>query len=312
MDFRRVVFVALLASCAAPTRFVDRPILWRDPDDAPIRQPKTRGEGIQWTGFRDAIVFPADRALTLAYGEESWNVNALDEVPDSSWFVDPRRTGDGHMPPRSFTADEIARGAFGDDPGPIAPYRVVKGKTIGSTPGLVIVDARGRKYMFKLDPPGWIGLNTSTEVVASRLAWAAGWLVPAEMIVDVKPEDLILDPKSPVTPAMLADLLKRTPRESDGTIRACASVWLAGRNIGPWAYMGRRSDDPNDRIDHQNRRDVRAFGVFAAWVNDIDTMENNTMDAYVGSDGSGHVVHYQQDVGGSFGQFAGSKPASSK
>jgi hypothetical protein len=68
--------------------------------------------------------------------------------------------------------------------------------------------------------------------------------------------------------------------------------------------MGRRGDDPNDRIEHQNRRDVRAFGVFAAWMNDIDTMENNTMDAYVGEDGRGHVVHYQQDVGGSFGQFA--------
>jgi hypothetical protein len=314
MTGKHTVLVALLAGCAAPTRFVDRSILWRDPDDAPIRQPKTRGEGIKWTGFRDAIVFPADRALSLDYGDESWNVNALDEVPDSSWYVDLRRTSDAHLPPRAFTAEEMARGLFGDDPGPIAPFRVVKGKTIGSTPGLVVVDARGRKYMFKLDPPGWIGLNTSTEAVATRLAWAAGWLVPSEKIIDVRPEDLILDPKArtknandediPLTTAMLADLLRRTPREADGTVRACASVWLTGRNIGPWAYMGRRDDDANDRIDHQNRRDVRAFGVFAAWVNDIDTMENNTMDAYVGEDGHGNVVHYQQDVGGSFGQFA--------
>jgi len=72
------------------------------------------------------------------------------------------------------------------------------------------------------------------------------------------------------------------------------SRWLQGDNLGPWAYTGRRSDDGNDRIEHQNRRDVRAFGVFGAWLNDIDTMENNTMDAYVGADGKGHVVHFSR------------------
>jgi hypothetical protein len=309
---RSLALVLLLAGCATTSRFSDRPVLWRDPDDLPIRRPRApEPTGIHWSGLRDAIVLPADRALSLDYGVESENVNALDEAPDSSWYVDIRRQG---VRPRHFTADEITRGPFADDPGPIAPYTIVKGKTIGSTPGLVIVDARGTRYMFKLDPPGWLGLNTSTEVVATRLAWASGWLVPAEKIVDIRPDELILAPdartkdkldrEAPLTTAMLADLLKRTPRETDGTLRVCAGRWLAGRSLGPWKYVGRRSDDANDRIEHQNRRDVRGFGVFAAWVNDIDTMENNTMDAYVGADGKGHVVHYQQDVGGSFGQFA--------
>ena len=310
-----LLFLLMLGGCATSTRFQDRQVLWRDPDSAPIRQPRAPlPTGIQYAGLRDALVFPADRALALDYGVESENVNALDEVPDSSWWVDIRRTGDEHARPRHFTADEMRRGPFGDDAGPVPPFTVVKGKTIGSTPGLVITDARGQRYMFKLDPPGWLGLNTSTEVVASRLAWAAGWLVPAEMIVDVRPDQLVLSPKAhakdsrdrdiPLTQAMLDDLLHRTPREADGTLRVCAGKWLEGRSLGPWRYMGRRGDDPNDRIDHQNRRDVRAFGVFAAWMNDIDTMENNTMDSYVGEDGRGHVVHYQQDVGGSFGQFA--------
>ncbi len=309
----------VLAGCAtSATRFADRPVLWRDPDDLPIARPHAPPPtGIQWSGFRDAIVFPADRALTLDYGEESENVNALDEVPDSSWWMDIRRNGDhdgAFLRPRAFSAGEIERGAFGDDPGPIPPFTIVKGKTIGSTPGLVVLDARGTRYMFKLDPPGWLGLNTSTEVVAARLAWASGWLVPAEMIVDVRADQLVLSPTArsknardeevPLTATMLEELLRRTPREANGTIRVCAGRWLEGRSLGPWAYTGRRADDPNDRIEHQNRRDVRAFGVFAAWVNDIDTMENNTMDAYVGPDGRGHVVHYQQDVGGSFGQFA--------
>jgi hypothetical protein len=318
MTRRHLVLLLALSGCATTSRFSDRPVLWRDPDNLPIKRPHApEPAGIQWTGFRDAVVFPADRALSLDYGEEAANVNALDEVPDSSWFVDVRRAGlqdEARVRPRSLSAEEITRGPFGDDPGPIAPYTIVKGKTTGSTPGLVIVDARGARYMFKLDPPGWLGLNTSTEVVATRLAWASGWIVPAETIVDARAEDFVLaaDARTknqwgqelPLTASMLADLLRRTPREADGTIRVCAGRWLDGRSLGPWAYTGRRGDDPNDRIEHQNRRDVRGFGVFAAWVNDIDTMENNTMDAYVGSDGKGHVVHYQQDVGGAFGQFA--------
>jgi hypothetical protein len=311
---RSLALVLLLAGCAT-SRFSDRAVLWRDPDDRPIRRPHApEPTGIEWSGLRDALVLPAARALSLNYGDEAENVNALDEVPDSSWFVDVRRQGTDRARPRHFSPDEITRGPFGDDPGPIPPFTIAKGKTIGSTPGLVIVDARGTRYMFKLDPPGWLGLNTSTEVVATRLAWASGWLVPAEKIVDVSPAELRLAPGArtkdrsgkdvPLTPAMLDDLFRRTPREADGTLRVCAGRWLDGRSLGPWAYTGRRSDDANDRIEHQNRRDVRGFGVFAAWVNDIDTMENNTMDAYVGADGAGHVVHYQQDVGGSFGQFA--------
>lgn len=318
MRCHHLALLTLVAGCATTARFPNRPVLWRDPDTLPIARPHAPlPAGIQWTGFRDALLFPADRALALDYGEEATNVNALDEVPDSSWYFDVRRVGltdEERVRPRALGRDGMTRGPFGDDPGPIAPFTIIKGKTIGSTPGLVVRDARGKLYMFKLDPPGWLGMNTSTEVVATRLAWASGWIVPAEMIVDVRTEDLLLsafarthnahDEEIPLTAEMLSDLYRRTPRQADGTLRVCAGRWLDGRSLGPWAYTGRRGDDPNDRIDHQNRRDVRAFGVFAAWVNDIDTMENNTMDAYVGAEGSGHIVHYQQDVGGSFGQFA--------
>ncbi len=309
-----IFFAAAWSGCATTGLFSDRPILWRDPDDLPIALPKPHTAGIQWTGMRDAVVLPAERALSLDYGEESWNVNALDETPDSTWYVDIRRSDGGQAPPRAFTVEEMTRGPFGDDRGPVLPLTITKGKAEGSTPGLVALDARGKRYMLKLDPPGWLGLNTSTEVVATRLAWAAGWLVPSEKIIDVKPADLILSPKArtkdrwdmevPLTAEMVAALLERTPHEADGTIRICASRWLEGKNVGWWAYTGRRPDDPNDRIPHEDRRDVRGFGVFAAWVNDIDAMENNTMDAYVGPEGKGHLIHYQQDVGGSFGQFA--------
>src|SRR5258706_7280824 len=177
MNAQRVAIVAVaVAGCATSGRFADRPILWRDPDTSPIARPAVQSAGIQWTGLRDAVVFPVDRALSLDYGEESWNVNALDEVPDSSWFVDLRRPADAHLPPRAFSVEEMARGPFGDDAAPILPLTIVKGKTIGSTPALAALDARGKRYMLKLDPPGSLRPNTSTEGVATRPAWAAGWL----------------------------------------------------------------------------------------------------------------------------------------
>jgi hypothetical protein len=75
-----------------------------------------------------------------------------------------------------------------------------------------------------------------------------------------------------------------------------------------FSAVGTRTDDPNDRIAHQNRRELRGFGVFAAWVNDTDTFQSNTLDVYVGPPGAGHVVHYQQDVGGAFAVWA-ARPA---
>jgi hypothetical protein len=76
--------------------------------------------------------------------------------------------------------------------------------------------------------------------------------------------------------------------------------------VGPFRYSGRRRDDPNDRYAHENRREVRGFGVFSAWVNNADAIEDNTLDMYEGEDGRGHLVHYQQDVGGSFDAWGAS------
>jgi hypothetical protein len=39
-------------------------------------------------------------------------------------------------------------------------------------------------------------------------------------------------------------------------------------------------------------------------VDDVDTFDNNTFDSYEGAPGKGHVIHYEQGVGASFGRFA--------
>jgi len=314
---RRVIAVAVViaSSCAPPVRFTERAILWREPDTGPSPLPKTTESLFTYIGLRDAMYLPADRELRLDYGRESTNVNALDEVPDSTWFADPRRVVDGDGVVRAlkaFTDEQMERGAMLDDAPPEPPFTVTKGKGVGANLGFQVKDRLGRKYLFKMDPPGLIGMDTSTEVVVSRLAWAAGWNVPAETLIDFRREDLILSPQAttrnarldetvPLTDEMLGRMLDSVPTLPDGSIRAIASRWIAGRIIGPFAWYGRRRDDANDRVKHEDRRDLRAFGMFSMWVNDIDTLETNTLDAYVGKPGEGHVIHYQQDVGGSFG-----------
>jgi hypothetical protein len=306
----RPLAVLLVCSCAPEVRFADRGILWVEHDDAPIPLPAEQDSLLVGPGVRDELFGSADRVLRLDFGREAGNVNALDEVPDSSWFADPRGPGGT----RALSDEEMVRGADGDEEPPQPPFTILRAKTEGATVGFIVSDARRRQLLLKLDPPGWVGLATSTEVVATRLVWAAGWRVPRFWLVDVHPDQLRRAPDAmtknewrrpvPLDDVKLHEMLARAPRQADGTLRAAMSEWIGGIILGPYRYFGRRRDDANDRVPHQDRRDLRGFSVLSSWLNNIDTQEQNTLDSYVGELGRGHVVHYQQDVGGSFGSRA--------
>ena len=309
-----LIVMLLAGGCAPGVRFADRAVLWKDTDDKPVPMPAPREPPYHWIAIRDAAFLPLDRSLSLDYAREATNVNAVDETPDSSWWTDRRRVP-GQARPRNLGEEEMARGAFLDRPRPVMPLTVTKGKDKGGNLGFIVKDALGRQFAIKIDPPDYVSLETSTEVVVSRLAWAGGWNVPAESIIDLHVGDLLLSPKAstvnesgdkvPLDKEHFRELLARAPTAADGSIRALASLWIEGSIIGPYTYYGRQADDGNDRIPHQDRRDLRGYGVFCAWVNNIDTTDINTLDSYVGDKGRGHVVHWQQDVGGSFGGRAG-------
>jgi hypothetical protein len=307
---RALLMMLSMSGCVPAVRFADRAILWRDPDDKPIPVPAPRDPPYNWMAVRDSAFLPLDRLTKLDYGRHAVNVNAVDEVPDSSWWTDRRRLPD-RARPRGFNDGELVGGAFADRPRPRLPLTVVKGKDKGGTLGFIVKDALGQKFAIKIDPPGYVGVGTSTEVVVSRLVWAAGWNVPAESLLELRAGDLTLSPDAttsddfgrqvPLDGDRFRKLLARAPMSTSGTIRALASLWIEGIILGPYRYFGRRDDDGNDRVNHEERRDLRGYGVFCSWVNNIDTTETNTLDTYVGARGRGHVVHYQQDVGGAFG-----------
>src|SRR5690606_23261742 len=126
-------------------------------------------------------------------GGEAVNVNALDEVPSSSWFEN--RIGNAPLSPA-----EIARGPCREAPfDPTGPLKVVSGKPDGVYPGFVVEDPRGRRFLLKLDIPAQPGRATAAEVIASRIYHAAGFHVPCYELVFVPPSALRIAPGATVT-----------------------------------------------------------------------------------------------------------------
>jgi hypothetical protein len=227
-------------------------------------------------------------------------VNTLGEVPDSSWFTNRS----------ALTNDELKKGARVHG-GPQPPFTVVAAKTEGVTPGFRIKDGRGLTYFIKVDPATNPEMATSADVMGALFLYAAGYNVPENYILLAHREDFRLSEKATITAlsgkkhpmnrSQLEKILDAVPVESDGTIRLMASLSISGRIIGPFRYEFVRSDDPNDLIPHDRRRDLRGLEVLFAWLNHTDAKGDNSLDSVVGKEADARIVHHLLDFGDSFG-----------
>ena len=235
------------------------------------------------------------------------NVNSIDEVPDGAWFTNRAGT-------RPLTDRDVARGAntgLGPVPG---RWVVVAAKSDGITPGFTVRDERGDIWFLKFDPPGWRGMATGTEVTVAKLFWALGYHTPEYYISQLRADDLAIDPQAEITPprarprAMkkqdIAWLLTTAERDPDGSYRVIASKALPGKPVGRFRFFGTRPDDPNDVYPHEHRRELRAYGTFAAWFNHVDAKSINTLDTLVAENGRTVVRHHLLDFGSTLGSAA--------
>ena len=90
-------------------------------------------------------------------------------------------------------------------------------------------------------------------------------------------------------------------------IRALASRYIAGKVVGGFAASGTRRDDPNDRVPHQDRRELRGYGVIASWLDHTDINESNTIDTWMADPADPHIHylrHYLVDFGKALGVMA--------
>jgi len=190
-------------------------------------------------------------------------------------------------------------------------WTVISAKNEGVTPGFTIVDANKRMFYVKFDPLGNPEMATTADTVTSRFFWALGYHVPHNNLVHFKPDQLVLgsDVTLPdrngkprkMTRADLLEILLKVPKGADGTYRATASEALPGKPIGPPRYNGIRTDDPNDVVPHEHRRDQRALHVIDAWLDHDDSRAINNLDALVTADGVSYIKHYQLDFGSTLG-----------
>lgn len=320
-------FVAALA-CAplrgafageAPLR--DAPVVWEMDDRTDAPKPAERDPNLLRDGIDESFIHPIGRLFnpsrlvrkvgTLFGGDHvqaASNLNALDEVPNSSWFTNRI----GLLP---VTPADAARGPLKDDgPDRSAPWTVVSAKTQGVTPGFNIKDARGQTYLLKFDPPCCPGMSSAAGVITGRLLHTAGYNVPEDFVVTFRREDLVLGEKVRFTDSEgakrtmtvedLERILSSVVRDPGGSWRAIASKFLSGKPVGPFSWRGRRKDDPLDPVRHENRRELRGLHVIAAWLDHFDMKQGNTLDMYVEEGGRHYVRHYLIDFASTLGAGA--------
>jgi len=290
-----------LVGCATTRTATSIPrgqVVWNDPDRRPFEvAPGERPLPGAWAIVDRSVFLPMTRALSVPAPEEATNVNALDEVPNSSWFHNRWRT------PRS--AGEVARGACSGRPEPELPLTVFRAKAEGVSPGFFVRDAAGREYLAKVDRPTQPYQETAAEVVGSALHHAVGYHVPCNRVRHVAREELVLGEEAALDPAELDGLLVGVTRGSDGRLRMMLSELIEGEVLGPWRFQGTDEEDPNDVVDHEDRRDVRAMHVMAAWIHRYDAKTRNTMRVFVDADddGDGFVRHYLLDFADALGRM---------
>ncbi len=206
-----------------------------------------------------AVLVPARDLLTLdplwraAFGCPAWNADGAG-VADSSFYTNRR--------PDELTPARVALGACTDPP-PEPPFTITRLKTSGATTGFVGTDARGRKYLFKLDHPDYPELGTSAEVIGSRILWALGYHVP---------------------PVYLVRVAGTGDARFDGR-RATATLYLDGVQ-GHFHFDWFRQ-----------RRELRGLRLASAWLNDTDRVGTNTLVVVRDGRMIGYLIDFNSCLG---------------
>lgn len=332
-----VVSLAVAESCASPRQFPLREPFLVDTDLRPVSVPcrpdPTPKEPQRTTcapreyvspfiwDLVDNIAFARlSRAFSIEVSGEAANVNSLDEVPDSAWFTNRPRTG----AKAGATATDDAPGAC--NTGEMLPAQdqvadgtwiIDHGKDNGSTLGFRI-DVPGKGlYMLKADDEGKPERASAASVIGAAIYDAIGFNTTCEQVVVLRKAQLKLTPdlkvvdndgvSHPFDEAALDKVLASTTQVPGGLVRMQASKWLPGLALGPFRYIDTRADDPNDVIDHADRRELRGNRVLSAWLDHWDAREQNSMDVWMAGDAKhkgsspGLVVHYLLDMSDTLG-----------
>jgi len=218
-------------------------------------------------------------------------------VADSTFFT--------NRDPESLTPDAVRWGPTRSQDRALAPFTVTKPKMEGVTPGFFVTDARGVRYLLKLDPVDAPELLSGAEVVTSKLIYALGYHVPSDEILTVRPENLRVGPgvtvkhaEGPPHPFTDEDLQRAfASRVRDGALRVVASKILEGEILGPARFKKFR-----------DCADMRALQVVFAWVNNIDAKDHQTLLVWDGTKTVGYLIDFGTSLGADAGRGGPKSP----
>jgi hypothetical protein len=285
-----VLLICLLSGCASwPRRFGKRPCCI-DTKLTPTRQP------IWWHLFDATILEPIEQPLHVVrfgrklFGLPVRSINLQERRLTSSMFFTDRD-------PASLSAHEVRWGPSRPEDAGVAPFTITKSKMEGKTPGFFATDARGMRYLFKLDPPDAPELLSGAEVVTSKLLFALGYHVPSYEVALLRPDDLRVGAERAINETHKPRLLTKTelqsllrPRLVNGTVRVSASKILDGEILGPARFK-----------QFRDCAEVRALKVAYAWLNNIDAKDHNSLLVWNKTQTLGYII----DFGTSLGADAG-------
>jgi hypothetical protein len=303
------LFLMLGASVLAADKFYPDDPLQKEPTPHDVAGIKVRNLNDYYDLLQNSFT---DKGKPKENGHvPAGNVNTLGEPMDGAWYTHRHYW-------RTMSDHELARGSGGSNPpSSDGPWTVISAKTEGISPGFAMTDAKGTEYFVKFDPISDPEMATGAEMICVRIFHALGYNTPDDYLIHFKRERLVLGSdveffdsegrKRRMVARDLEKLLKKVPKASDGGYRGIASLDVPGKPIGGFKYFGTRSDDPNDIVPHQNRRELRGMHVFAAWLNHNDSRSINTLDTLVEEGGSHYVRHYVMDFGATLGSASTSK-----
>jgi hypothetical protein len=303
----------LLQACSSTKPYTLGPVKTFDPDTTRIPEPEENESYQYWDRIDNTIFHQIEKPLdlnrvfrsmgsflNLAGAKQADNINTLDEPPESSWYnyrhyYDP------------MSLEELAIGPNTVQPDTTGTWTIFSGKLEGANPGFFIEDVNDNRFLIKFDGSNYPELTTSAEVIGTKIFYAAGYNVPESVITYFNPgnvtigEDVIVMDEGKERPMTMADyqsIIVDKPRDDKGNVRALASKFVDGIPVGQWAFEGTRSDDPNDRVAHEHRREIRGMRILSSWLNDTDRRDANTMAVYTDE---GYIKHYVQDFGNTLG-----------
>jgi len=270
-----------------------------DDDKLDIEPPADWGVNAYYDVYENSFQDPGSDADIRAL-----NISTVDEVPDSSWWVN-------RLGMRDMGVEEIVRGPNLTGGPAEGPWTVIGRPSGGVTPKFLIEDAAGQRFILKFDPLDNPEIASTAEMISSRLYHAFGFNVAEAYLVTLRKDRLVIGEGAMFTTDLgerraidqidVDYWMSNAPIGPDGSYRALASKFVPGEGVGEFRFFGTRNDDPNDIFPHEHRRELRGYRVIAAWTNHDDSRALNTYDAYVEEEGSRFIKHYVLDFGSTLG-----------